>query len=179
MPFRMTLCFFDLAPRLLFPVVLLTCGLCLGCGGGQSAPKGAKPVADPAPATPGAECLARASAEHVPPAADEPSRVTVKHIVVKHAEAERAPDDITRSAEQACLRAVEALDKLKGGADFDEVVAEYSDEHGAATRGGMLGAVARDEVAPEFADAAFSLELNGVSYVVMTKFGFHIIMRTE
>ncbi len=69
--------------------------------------------------------------------------------------------------------------RAQGGADFDEVVAEYSDEPGAATRGGMLGAVAREEVAPEFAAAAFRLEMNGVSYVVQTKFGFHIIMRTD
>src|SRR5271170_1481316 len=36
-----------------------------------------------------------------------------------------APDSVTRTREQACLRAQEALDHLKQGADFADVVKQY------------------------------------------------------
>ncbi len=77
------------------------------------------------------------------------------------------------------MRAEKARDQLATGASFDDVVSEYSDEPGAATRGGTLGAVKREELAPPFADAAFRLEVDQVSHVVETKFGFHVIMRTD
>ena len=73
---------------------------------------------------------------------------------------------ITRTREQACLRAEEALTKLKEGMLFADVVAAYSDESGAATREGSIGTIERTDVAPPFADAAFELKMKEVSEVV-------------
>ncbi len=103
----------------------------------------------------------------------------MKHLLVKWSGAKRAPATITRTREEACLRAMEARTKLEKGASFGDVVKEYSDEEGAATREGMLGAIHRAESPPAFADAAFELHVGDVSYVVETDFGFHVIMRTE
>ena len=103
----------------------------------------------------------------------------MKHILVKYDGAKNAPATITRTREQACLRAEEALTKLKEGASFAEVVATYSDESGAETREGSIGAIERGDVAPAFADAAFELHLKEVSAVVETPFGFHVIFRVE
>ena len=64
--------------------------------------------------------------------------IGLNHILVRHEGVKRA-DDVTRSREEACIRAMEALEKLKAGDDWDEVVADYSDERGAATRSGSLG----------------------------------------
>jgi parvulin-like peptidyl-prolyl isomerase len=111
--------------------------------------------------------------------ADEPGSVTVKHILVKHAEAERAEPSVKRSRGQACVRALEVIERLKGGDEFDALVSEFSEEAGAATRAGMLGAIKRDEVEPAFAAAAFALDVGQVSNVVETKFGFHVILRAE
>ena len=154
----------------------------VACGTPQ---KPATNVADAAPADqeaapdPAAQACFDEAGAIVEKVADEPARITVKHIVVKHAAAERVPDDISRDRGQACLRAKEVLDKLKAGSEFDELVGEYSDEDGAASRAGSIGEVSRDGLDPAFADAAFALDINTVSQVVESKFGFHIILRTD
>lgn len=153
-----------------------------GCGGSTSeATAPGDPTEDAAatkPEGPEQECIAKADPGTGLPD-DAPTRITVSHIVVKHVDAASAPDDVTRTRGAACLRAQEALDRLKGGEEFAEVVAAYSEEPGAATRDGSLGEVKADDVAPTFAAAAFALDPGQVSYIVETKFGFHIILRTD
>ena len=129
------------------------------------------------PASPGAACIEKAGRRIKPNVVS--TRVTVSHILVKHAKAEGAPGTITRTREDACLRAEEALAKMKAGADFAELVAEYSDEEGAADRNGLVGDIKKEDVKPDFASAAFVLRPKQVSHVVETTAGFHIIMRTE
>jgi len=147
---------------------------CCACGGAPAKPQVAGASAD----SPASQCLATADAKRER-RADEPEKVTVKHVLVKWAGAKRAPATIARTREGACLRALEARTKLEKGTSFGDVVKEYSDEEGAATREGMLGAIERKDAAPPFADAAFELHVGDVSYVVETDFGFHVIMRTE
>ena len=153
------------------PFVLAACG-------GAAAPPPDAPHAAAVPESPAAACLRTAGAQRTP-AAKEPDRVGAKHVLVKYGGAKGAPAAITRSREDACLRALEARDKLRGGADFGEIVAAYSDETGAATRGGSLGRVERKELVAPFADAAFELDIHQLSDVVESPFGFHVIMRTE
>lgn len=150
----------------------------VACGGSPSTTATTPTQPTAAADSPAAQCLAIADAkrERRP---DEPQKVTVKHVLVKWAGAKRASKDITRTREDACLRAQEARTKLEHGATFASVVAEYSDEEGAATREGMLGSIERGQGAPQFTDAAFELHVGDVSYVVETDFGFHVIMRTE
>lgn len=152
----------------------------VACGGAQSGGASSASGSTAAPGANGAaeQCLAAAGAKHERKA-NEPSRIGVKHVLVRYAGAKRAPETITRTREQACLRAQEALAKLKEGASFAEVVGQYSDESGAATREGTLGTIERADVAPAFADAAFELQLREVSDVVETPFGFHLILRYE
>jgi NIMA-interacting peptidyl-prolyl cis-trans isomerase 1 len=145
----------------------------LGCGSSPE-PKVASAHKD----SPAEECLRTASAKRER-RAGEPSKITAKHILVKYAGAKNAAKAITRSREEACLRAMEARDKLRGGADFSGVVGEYSEEPGAVSRAGSLGSIERTDVVPPFADAAFELDSNQLSDVVETDFGFHVIMRTE
>ena len=110
-----------------------------------------------------------------PPAAS----VTAQHVLVKYAGAKKAAPTVTRTREQACLRAEEARAKLEQGSSFTDVVNTYSEEPGAATRGGSLGPIERAHVVPPFADAAFELRAGEVSHVVETDYGFHIILRAE
>lgn len=109
----------------------------------------------------------------------EPAKIGVKHVLVKFKGAKNAADGITRSRAEACLRAIEARDKIRNGEDFDAVVKAMSDEPGAATRGGSIGTVERKDLQKPFADAAFELSINQLSDVVETDFGFHVILRNQ
>jgi hypothetical protein len=157
-------------------------GLCGGLIVWSAVACGGPPAASPPPvaagATAGERCIADADVKRER-TASEPDRIGVKHLLVRYAGAKRAPDAITRTREQACLRAEEALTELKKGTAFADVVAHYSDEEGAATREGSIGTIERADVAPPFADAAFELGLREVSDVVETPFGFHVILRVE
>jgi peptidyl-prolyl cis-trans isomerase NIMA-interacting 1 len=163
--------------RIFLGVVLAT--TCT-CGG---APSGGVSSATPPASTSSGEgaaerCFAIAGAKR-DRKPSEPARITAKHVLVRYAGAKRAPETVTRTREQACLRAEEALTKLKEGTSFAEVVRVYSDESGAATREGTIGTIERTDVAAPFADAAFELHAGEVSEVVETNFGFHVILRVE
>jgi parvulin-like peptidyl-prolyl isomerase len=123
----------------------------------------------------GEQCLQDAKAPREPKA-NAPDSIDVSHILVRHAKLKR-PEGATRSREEACLRALEALKKLQSSGNWDAVVAEYSDAPGATM--GSLGRVSVDDLDPDFANAAFALDVDELSYVVETRRGFHIILRNE
>ena len=64
--------------------------------------------------------------------------------------------------------------QLKGGADFAAIAKEKSKDPGAAN-GGDLGYFTKDQMVPEFAEAAFKLDKGQISDPVHTQFGWHII----
>jgi peptidyl-prolyl cis-trans isomerase C len=64
---------------------------------------------------------------------------------------------------------------IKKGADFAEVAKKKSIEPGAAESGGDLGYFTKDQMVPEFADAAFKLDKGKVSDPVKSQFGWHVI----
>jgi len=66
------------------------------------------------------------------------------------------------------------LADLKKGADFTELAKQKSKDPAAAD-GGDLGYFTKDQMVPEFADAAFKLDKGKISEPVKTAFGWHII----
>ena len=64
--------------------------------------------------------------------------------------------------------------QLKGGADFAALAKEKSKDPGAAN-GGDLGYFTKEQMVPEFAEAAFKLDKGQISDPVHTQFGWHII----
>jgi parvulin-like peptidyl-prolyl isomerase len=153
-----------------------------GCGRAASgSPSPVAPASSASSAQPGSpaeQCLAIAGAKHERKPS-EPEKITAAHVLIKYAGAKKAPETVTRTREEACLRAQEAHASLEHGAPFSDVVKKYSEEPGAASREGSLGQIERSNVVPPFADAAFELAPGEVSQVVETPFGFHVILRTE
>jgi peptidyl-prolyl cis-trans isomerase C len=64
--------------------------------------------------------------------------------------------------------------ELKKGADFAELAKQKSKDPGAA-EGGDLGYFTKDQMVPEFAEAAFKLEKGQISDPVKTQYGWHLI----
>ena len=69
-------------------------------------------------------------------------------------------------------------DELKKGGDFAELAKKKSKDPGSAD-GGDLGFFTKDQMVPEFANVAFSLEPGKVSDPVKTQFGWHVIKVEE
>ncbi len=108
-----------------------------------------------------------------------PMEIGARHILVMHKNSQQKPEGITRTRDEALGRAKKCLLQLREGADFTELVREYSDEPGAAERGGDLGVFKREVMVKAFSDAAFQLKVGEVSEIVETSYGWHIIKRTR
>jgi peptidyl-prolyl cis-trans isomerase C len=65
--------------------------------------------------------------------------------------------------------------QLQSGADFAKLAKEKSKDPTAATQGGELGYFTKEQMVPEFAEAAFKLDKGQISEPVKTSFGWHII----
>jgi len=70
-------------------------------------------------------------------------------------------------------QAKEIAKKAKAGEDFVKLAKENSKD--SADDGGDLGYFTKDQMVPEFADAAFKLEKGQVSDPVKSQFGWHVI----
>ncbi|MBU1178692.1 peptidylprolyl isomerase [Patescibacteria group bacterium] len=90
-----------------------------------------------------------------------------------------ADDNVDRERKQPNLeikqKASDTLQQVKDGKDFAELAKENSDDKYSAESGGDLGYFSRGEMVPEFEAAAFALEKGGVSDLVQTQYGYHII----
>jgi parvulin-like peptidyl-prolyl isomerase len=146
----------------------------MGCAGAASQP--AESAAEGDGFDRGQSCLddARAKRDKLP---HEPEVIGVSHILVRHAGSQGTGASATRTDKEACLRVLEALDMLKKGATFEEAVEKFSDAKGATK--GSLGKVRREDLDSRFADTAFALDIDELSYVVETDAGYHVILRTE
>ncbi len=90
--------------------------------------------------------------------------VRVRHILIPVPQ--DAPEALVQSAAQ---KARQLYEELRGGADFEALMARYGGEE--------LGWIAQGEspYGPAFEAAAFALNVNGISEPVRTDAGFHII----
>ena len=102
-----------------------------------------------------------------------------KHLLVMYKGSMRAPENITRTKDEAKARAQEAHKKAKAGTKFEDLVKEYSDEPGAAARGGDLGKFPKGRMVGPFQDGVEKTKVGDVSDIVETPFGFHVILRTQ
>jgi hypothetical protein len=137
----------------------------------------ASAVAEGAQMAAGMGASASAVAPASPPAA--PQTVVAQHILCAYRGAKRAPPGVTRTKDAARARAAQALAKVRDGVPFEEVVKSFSDDAGSVDRMGSVGKFRREDMDPSFSAAAFALKAGGVSDVVETPFGFHVIKRTQ
>ena len=78
--------------------------------------------------------------------------------------------------ERAREKALEIIAQLKADPKrFEELAAKFSQDPGSAAKGGGLGSFGRGAMVKPFEDAVFNMEVNQISDVVESEFGYHII----
>ncbi len=150
---------------------MATLGLPVGALSGQPTPR---PIPTSVPAPPPPPTPPPSDPNHA--GHDHDEKVQASHILVSWKGCNRTAQ--TRTQDEAKKRVAEILAKLKKGEDFGKLAGEYG-EDGTKTRGGDLGLFARQDMVKPFADAAFALPVGGVSGIVTTDFGYHVIKRTK
>jgi Parvulin-like peptidyl-prolyl isomerase len=98
-----------------------------------------------------------------------PSMVEVGQIVFK--------PNVNKEVEKDAYEKLENIRKeiISGKAAFDVMAGIYSEDPVSRDNGGDLGIIARNELVPEFASAAFRLQNGEISNIVKTKYGYHLI----
>jgi len=104
--------------------------------------------------------------------------VMVSHILISYKGATRAEATVTRSQDEAKTLANDVLKKLQGGAKFEDLAKQYSDDASNKDKSGVLDQPVNGDgkYAKDFETASLALKKAGdASPVTQTEFGFHII----
>lgn len=106
-----------------------------------------------------------------------PDRMAARHILIGYTGlASTRPREERNQAEARAL-AESLIARIKAGEDFAALARRYSDDS-SRSRGGDLGAFDKGVMVESFEQAAFALDPKfGLSEVVESEFGFHIIQR--
>ena len=82
---------------------------------------------------------------------------------------------------QKAREQLEAIRKriIDDGESFESLATTFSDDLGSARVGGDLGLQRRGTFVPEFEAVAFNLEVDEISPIIETEFGYHIIQLLE
>lgn len=80
-----------------------------------------------------------------------------------------------KTLNDARAKAQKLLDRVRAGESFETLAEQNSEDPGSAKQGGDLGYFGRGIMDKAFEDAAFALPVGGVSEVVKSNFGFHIL----
>jgi len=95
--------------------------------------------------------------------------VHARHILIRA----QAGDEKASKAAEDKIKAIIA--RLKKGEDFAKVASETTEDPSGKANGGDLGYFTKEQMVPEFADAAFKLDKGQISEPVHTQFGWHVI----
>lgn len=126
-----------------------------------------------------AENMAKPFADLIEDVPVGPEEIGAQHILISYEGAMRS-EVKGRTKEDAKKKADELLPQVQAAPDkFNDFARDNTDEPGGKEKGGDLGTFKREAMTKPFSEAAFKLEVNQVSAVVETEFGFHIIKRTK
>jgi peptidyl-prolyl cis-trans isomerase C len=104
----------------------------------------------------------------------EPEQIRAGHILVKV-----EPEGSQEEKDAARKKIADILRQLQEGKNFAELAKAHSDDPGSKDKGGDLGFFGRGVMVKPFEDTVFALPVGGISDVVETIFGYHIITVTD
>ncbi|MBU4601292.1 protein translocase subunit SecD, partial [Candidatus Parcubacteria bacterium] len=106
----------------------------------------------------------------------EEKEVKAAHLLICYEGGEMCENGLNKEDAYAKIKTL----KEKATADnFANLVKENSTEPGAGERGGDLGWFGRGAMVKPFEDTVFEQEVGAISYVVETKFGYHLIYKQD
>ncbi|UOQ78399.1 peptidylprolyl isomerase [Hymenobacter sp. 5516J-16] len=85
----------------------------------------------------------------------------------------------SKAKQQTQAKLNELRARIVAGEDFATLAKQFSQDPGSAAEGGYLGFFKRRELVPEYEAAALRLEPGGLSPIVESQFGFHLIQLIE
>jgi peptidyl-prolyl cis-trans isomerase C len=103
----------------------------------------------------------------------EEKEVHARHILF------RAPPGDEKAAKEAEDKVKAVIARLKKGEDFAKVATEVTEDPSGKANGGDLGFFTKEQMVPEFSEAAFKLDNGQISDPVKTQFGWHVIKVEE
>lgn len=101
--------------------------------------------------------------------------IRASHILLMYAGSARSSATRTKDQAESQIRALKG--QLDDGAEF-AMLAQQNSDCPSSRQGGDLGQFGKGQMVPAFEQAAYALEIGGVSEVIETDFGYHIIQRT-
>ncbi len=88
----------------------------------------------------------------------------------------RVPDAADKKASEEAEAKVKAtIERVKKGEDFATLAKELTEDPSGKQDGGDLGYFTKDQMVPEFAEAAFKLDKGQISDPIKTQFGWHVL----
>lgn len=106
------------------------------------------------------------------PAPNE-STVYCKHILIKFNAADAA--DRTRARQLA----TRLREQILGGANFDELARDYSNDEKTAGKGGEMRFLRSDQLETNFADYVWQAPVGQLSDIITTSYGYHLVIVTD
>ncbi len=104
-----------------------------------------------------------------------PVTIKVSHILAIFPWMEASGEETEEGRKEAQDLIEFIKEELDKGEDFETLALEYSEDTTTSGNGGDLGYISRGQMVEEFDEAAFSLEVGGISDIVETVYGFHLI----
>ncbi len=96
--------------------------------------------------------------------------VRARHILFRVTD----PND-AKAAKAAEDKVKAVIARLKKGEDFAKLATELTEDPSGKENGGDLGYFGKEQMVPEFSEAAFKLDKGGLSDPIKTQFGWHVL----
>ena len=90
-----------------------------------------------------------------------------------------SPNATEEVEEKIRKRGEEVLDRARAGENFAELAKEFSEDETTAQSGGDLGYFSKGRMVKELDDILFSMQINDISELIRTSFGYHIVQLTD
>jgi foldase protein PrsA len=111
----------------------------------------------------------KVSEDELAKAYNEDKTASVRHILLMT----QGQDDVKKAETRARMQGI--LDRARKGEDFAKLAKEYSEDPGSKNNGGLYSDFGKGQMVKPFEDAAFTVPVGGLSDIVETQYGFHIL----